>query len=225
MNKDKKLLLVGAGSFGEVAYEYFAHESRYQVVGFSAEAAHIHRPELFGLPVVPLETVEEMFPPSEHEVFVAVVYTQLNRLRTRLAGLARSKGYQLASYVSPKASVWRNVKIGEHCFIFENNTLQPFVEIGSNVVLWSGNHIGHHSRIRDNCFVSSQVVISGCCDIGENCFLGVNSTVANGVSVARDCWIGPGVTIKRNVPENVVFGGAESEASKVPATRLCRVKS
>ena len=225
MLKDKKLVLIGASAFAEIAYEYFTYDSPYEVVGFSAEAAYIDRPELFGLPLVPLESVEKKFPSSEHEAFVAVVYTQLNRLRTRLLETARSKGYKLASYVSPRAFVWRNVKIGEHCFIFENNTLQPFVQVGNNVVMWSGNHIGHHSSIRDNCFISSQVVISGFCDIGENCFLGVNSTIANNVTVGRDCWIGPGVTLKKSVKEDLVFSGVEPEAARVPATRLCRVKN
>lgn len=224
MTKDRKLVLVGAGAFAEVAYEYFTHDSRYQVVGFSVEGTHLKRSELFGLPVVALETMEQAFPPAQHEVFVAVVYTQLNRLRTRLAGITRTKGYRLASYVSSRAFVWRNVKLGEHCFIFEHNTVQPFVVIGDNVVLWSGNHLGHHSRVGNNCFISSQVVISGSCDIGDNCFLGVNSTIANNVIVGRDCWIGPGTTIKRSVGEDLIFGGVEPEASRVPAKRFCRVR-
>ena len=53
--------------------------------------------------------------------------------------------------------------MGDNCFIFEDNTVQPFVTLGNNLVLWSGNHIGHHSTLRDHCFISSHVVISGFC--------------------------------------------------------------
>ena len=38
-------------------------------------------------------------------------------------------------------------------------TIQPFVRIGSNVTLWSGNHIGHDATIGDHCFIASHVVI------------------------------------------------------------------
>ena len=107
-------------------------------------------------------------------MFVAVSYTHLNRVRTKLYEQAKNKGYSLASYVSSKAFVWRNVEIGENCFIMENNVLQSNVKIGNNVTLWSGNHVGHRTVIRNNCFLSSHVTISGFCDIGENCFLGVN---------------------------------------------------
>ncbi len=225
MNKKKKLVIVGDTAFAEIACEYFSHDSPYTVAGFSVEGAFLKRNELLGLPVVALENLEQRFPPQEHEAFAAVVYTQLNRLRTRLACALKSKGYRLASYVSSRAFVWRNVQLGEHCFIFEDNTVQPFAAIGNNVVLWSGNHIGHHSRIGDNCFVSSHVVVSGFCTIGDNCFLGVNSTIANNVTIGRDCWIGPGVTIRRDIGEDLVYGGAECEPSRVPARRFFRVKA
>ncbi len=224
MTKSKKLIIVGDSAFAEVAYEYFTHDSAYTVVAFSVESPYLRRPRVFDLPVVALEELDERFPPTEHEVYVAVVYTQLNRLRSRLAEIAKRKGFRLASYVSSRAFVWSNAHIGEHCFIFEDNTLQPFVAIGDNVVLWSGNHIGHHSRIGNNCFVSSHVVVSGFCDIGENCFLGVNCTIANNVTVGRDCWVGPGVTITRSTRENLLFARENVEASKVPASRFCRVK-
>ncbi len=224
VTKTKKLVVIGDSAFAEIAYEYFTHDSPYEVRGFSVEAAYLERVELFGLPVVPLEELEKTFAPSEYEVSVAVAYGQLNRLRARLVGIVKSKGYHLASYISSRAFVWQNVTLGEHCFIFENNTVQPFVVIGDNVVLWSGNHIGHHSRIGDNCFVSSQVVIAGFCSIGDNCFLGVNSTIANNITLGGDCWIGPGVTLRKNAGPDVIFGGADPEVSKVPAKRFFRVK-
>ena len=89
-------------------------------------------------------------------MFIAMGYKRLNRLRTKFFDSAEEKGYDLISYVSSKAFIWRNVEIGKNCFIFEDNTIQPFVNIGNNVTLWSGNHIGHHSIIEKNCFISSQ---------------------------------------------------------------------
>jgi sugar O-acyltransferase (sialic acid O-acetyltransferase NeuD family) len=222
--KTKKLIIVGDSAFAEIAREYFDTDTPYEVVAFSVESAYLKRDRLHGLPIVPFENVELAYPPDTHDVFVATAYTQLNRLRTRLADAAKCKGYRLASYVSPRAFVWRNVELGEHCFIFEDNTVQPFVRIGSNVVMWSGNHIGHHSVVRDNCFISSHVVISGFCDIGENSFLGVNSTVANNVSVGRDNWIGPGVTITRSTEDGAMFRAPPAEAARASALRFFKIK-
>jgi sugar O-acyltransferase (sialic acid O-acetyltransferase NeuD family) len=207
MIKDRKLIIVGDSAFAEIAYEYFTHDSNYEVVAFTVESEFLKRTELFGLPVVPFETVQDSYRPTEHYFFASNVYTQLNQLRTRLYREAKQKGYSPASYISPHAFVWRNVEIGEHCFIFENNVLQPFSRIGDNVILWSGNHIGHHSTIKDHCFISSHVVVSGFVEIGESCFVGVNTTMANNISIGDRCLIGAGALVLTNVPDNQTVVG------------------
>ena len=134
-----KLVIVGDGETAEIAYEYFTYDSKYQVAAFTTERAYLKKNRLFGLPVVPFEDLENLYNPKKYELYVAVSFTELNRVRTRLYKQAKAKGYKLASYVSSKAFIWRNVTIGENCFIFENNTLQYHVKIGNNVTLWSGN--------------------------------------------------------------------------------------
>jgi sugar O-acyltransferase (sialic acid O-acetyltransferase NeuD family) len=223
MQKNRKLVIVGDSAFAEIAREYFDADTDYDVVAFSVEQVFLKRDTLHGLPVVPFETLEQHFAPATHSVFAAVTYTQLNRLRARLAAQAKARGYALASYVSPRAFVWRNVQLGEHCFVFEDNTLQPFVRIGDNVVLWSGNHIGHHSSIGDHCFVSSHVVVSGFCHIGSHSFLGVNATLANNVTLGRDNWIGPNTVVMRDTADGALFKTEQPEPARVSATRFFKV--
>ena len=201
-----KLVIIGDSAIAEIAFEYFTHDSPYEVVGFAVEEAYLKRDRLFGLPVVSFEQVAALYPPSLHSAFVAIGYNQLNRVRTRLADRCKALGYHLASYVSTRAFVWHNVQIGEHCFIFENNVVQPFVKIGDNVTMWSGNHIGHHSIIRNNVFFASHVVLSGFCDVGDYCFIGVNATIANNVTIARDGLLGAGCMILRDTEPNKIYG-------------------
>jgi sugar O-acyltransferase (sialic acid O-acetyltransferase NeuD family) len=203
----RPLVIVGASAFAQIAYEYFTHDSPYDVVAFSVEQAYLTDDTMLGVPVVPFETVEARYSPAEHSFFVAATYTEGNRLRARLYEAAKAKGFAPASYVSSRAFVWRNCRIGEHCFIFEGNVVQPFVTVGNNVVLWSGNHIGHHSTIGDHCFVSSHVVISGFVDVGPSTFMGVNATVANNVSIGARCVIGAGALILGAVPDDAVAVG------------------
>jgi sugar O-acyltransferase (sialic acid O-acetyltransferase NeuD family) len=207
MEKTKKLVLVGDSAFAEIAYEYFTHDSEYEVVAFAVEREYLRRGQLFGLPVVPFEELPERFTPAEHEFYAALVYTQGNALRTRLYESAKRMGYRPASYVSPRAFVWRNVRLGEHCFIFENNVVQPFATVGDNVVLWSGNHIGHHSKIGNHCFVSSHVVVSGFVEVGHSCFLGVNTTVANNIKIGNQCTAGAGALILGDVEDGETVVG------------------
>ena len=204
-------VIVGDSLFAEIAHEYFEYDSPYEVAAFSVETPYLKRRQFRGLPWC----LSSRSP--RHSTLRTAVYSslspigQLNRLRTRLMEAARASGFALASYVSSQAFVWRNVELGEHCFIFEDNTLQPFVRVGRNCVLWSGNHVGHHSTLGDNVFVSSHVVISGSVRIGDNCFLGVNSTLVNDITVGSDVWLGPAVVVARDVEPNTVWRPPRSE--------------
>lgn len=222
--KTRKLIIVGDSGFAEIAHEYFDADSIFEVVAFSVERDYLTKTQLRGLPVIPFEELESHFDSSNHEVYVAATYTQLNRLRSRLADEAKAKGFKLASYVSSRAFIWRNVQLGEHCFIFEDNTLQPFVKIGKNVVLWSGNHIGHHSVIGDNCFIASQVVISGFCEVGESSFIGVNATLANNVILGKDNWIGPNIVIMKNTEAGALYKTEHPEPAKITTNKFFKIK-
>lgn len=206
-----EVVLFGTGSFAEIAYQYLSQDSEYEVVAFTADKAYIEEESLFGLPVIPFETVAEQYPPEEHGMFVAITYTNLNHLRASKCAQAKEKGYELISYVSSDSTVWDSVSIGENCFIFENQTIQPFVEIGNNVILWSGNHIGHHSTIGDNCFIASHVVVSGHVEIEEYCFLGVNSTIIDGVTVAEHTLVGAQALITDDTKKNGVYIGNKAD--------------
>jgi len=220
----EKIVIIGDGETAELAYEYFTHDSPHEVVAFSVEKEYAKKGKLFNLPVVHFEEIEKLYDPAEHKAFAAISYTKLNRVRTRLYLAAKRKGYQFVSYVSSKAFVWRNVEIGENCFIMENNVLQYAVRIGNNVVLWSGNHVGHQSTIKDNCFISSHVVISGYCEIGENCFLGVNSCLANNLKIAKDCLIGMGAVVNKDTEEGKVYRGNPAKPSHVESFTIFGVK-
>lgn len=220
----KKLIIVGNTAFAEIAYEYFKFDSDYEPVAFSVESAYLVESEKMGLPVVPFETMEMQYAPADHAFFVAATYTQLNHLRERLYLLAKKKGFSPASYISSRAFVWRNAKIGEHCFIFEDNTIQPFVEMGCDVVLWSGNHIGHHSRVGNHVFVASHAVVSGFCEIGDYSFLGVNATISNNIILGRECLVGAGALVTQSIPEDTLAKGIAAESGP-SARRFFKVKT
>ena len=211
------------GETAELAYEYFTYDSDYDVKAFAVEKEYIQNNVFHGLPVVSTEDLVVEYPPSLFKAFIAISSSKLNRNRRNMYLNIKSCGYSLASYISSKAFVWRNVEIGENCFVLENNVLQPFTKIGNNVTLWSGNHVGHRSVIGDHCFVSSHCVISGFCSIGESSFLGVNCTLEDHVVIGPDNFIGAGAIIQKNTDEKSFYQETQTELSKVNTHRLFRV--
>ncbi len=216
----KPLVIFGSGEIAQLAHYYFSSDSNYEVVCFTVDASYVKEPLFCNLPVVPFEEISERYSPNDHALFVALSYSKLNSVRKEKFLAAKAKGYKLASYVSSKATVLNGGKMGENCFILEDNTIQPLVSIGHNVTLWSGNHIGHHSVIKDHTFIASQVVVSGGVEIGEQCFVGVNATLRDHISIGDRCVIGAGALLLADAEPEGVYSGVATERSKVPSTRL-----
>jgi sugar O-acyltransferase (sialic acid O-acetyltransferase NeuD family) len=204
----KKLIIFGTGDIAQIANYYFQIDSAYDVIGFTVNRAYLSIDEFENKPVFAFEDLGKHFDSTEVNIFIALSYAEMNRGRERIFKEVKKMGFSLASYISSKCSYLSQFPPGENAFIFEDNTIQPFVKIGDNVTLWSGNHIGHHSTIESHNFISSHVVISGHCHIKSNCFLGVNSALAHKVVLEKGTLLGAGVVMGQNSEENGVYVSA-----------------
>lgn len=193
-----RLVIFGAGDIARLAHYYFTNDSPHEVAGFVVDRAFRKGDEFLGLPLVDAEAATERFPPGEHDAFVALSYARMNAVRAEKYAAMKAAGYRLVSYVSSRCSYLSLTPPGDNCFILEDNTVQPFVTIGNNVTLWSGNHIGHDATIEDHCFVTSHVVISGYVRVGTRSFIGVNATLRNSITIAPETLIGAGAIIMKD---------------------------
>ena len=217
------IVLFGTSDFASLAHFYLKHDSPHEVVAFTVERAYLPKcGEFERLPVVAFEDLCSRFPPDQYAGFAPMSHYRMNTLRQRIYTAFRDSGYELISYVSSQATRFPGTEIGDNCFILENNTLQPYSRIGANVVLWSGNHIGHHSVIEDHAFVTSHVVISGHCTICRNTFLGVNAAVRDGVKLGEHTYVGMAAAVLRDTPALAVVKGNPGELMKITSDRLER---
>jgi sugar O-acyltransferase (sialic acid O-acetyltransferase NeuD family) len=216
----RPLVLFGTGEIAEVAAFYFGHDGGREIAAFTVDDDRVTAASINGLPVVPLTDLEQRFPASDYDAFVAVGYSKINAVRQTKCNDLRVKGYALASYVSSRATVFPTAAWGWNAFILEDNTVQPFVRIGNGVTLWSGNHIGHHASIGDFAFISSHVVISGGVKIGERTFIGVNSTLNDHITIGARCVIGSGCLVTKDVCDEGVMTAEPAKLSPVPSRRL-----
>lgn len=216
----RPIVIFGTGEIAELADFYFTHDSDFEVAGFTVDESYMRGREFRGRDVVAFERITEVFPPSQFALFVAVSYAKINEVRTEKVAIARARGYQLASYLSSRATVFSGFELNENCFILEDNTIQPFARVGRNVTLWSGNHIGHHSVIENDVFVASHVVVSGGVHIGRGSFIGVNVTLRDHVTIGQKCVLGAGALILEDQPDFSVVAPRGTERAKIPSTRL-----
>jgi sugar O-acyltransferase (sialic acid O-acetyltransferase NeuD family) len=205
----RPLVIFGSAEIARLARYYFENDSAFRVVAFAVDDEHVDASEIEGLPLLPFSEARRRFPAGDAVMHVALSYRGLNRLRQEKFEQVKAAGYELVSYVCSKSVTWPDRKIGENCFILENQTIQPTVSIGNNVMIWSGNHLGHGSSIGDHTYSASHVVISGHCKIGQRCFFGVNATLRDFLTVGDDVFVGMHAAVVQDVEAgSVVVGGS-----------------
>ncbi len=215
-----KIVIFGIKDFSELAHYYLEYDSPHEVVAFSVHRDYLPEVAVFqGLPVVAFEEAQNLYPPSGYMFFAPMSPKNMNRDREGIYNAIKGKGYGCVSYVSSKATVFGN-EIGENCFILEDNTIQPFTKIGNNVVLWSGNHIGHHGVIHDHVTFTSHVVMSGRCDIGSYSFLGVNSTLRDGLRISEGTFVAMAAAIFHDTEAWGVYKGNPAIKLNIPSTKI-----
>lgn len=216
----KKVIIFGVGEFGRLACFYLNKDSSYQVAAFTAHQEYITEREIYGLNVVPFEQLTKTHPPEEYLLFIAVGYSRLNKARAEIYAVGKTNGYSFISYFNSKATQWGEIEIGDNCFIFENNVIQPFVKIGNDTIIWSGNHIGHNVAIGRHCFIASHAVIAGNVKIGDYCFIGINATIREGICVASGCLIGAGAVILSDTKENEIYAVKGTEPAVINSAQF-----
>jgi sugar O-acyltransferase (sialic acid O-acetyltransferase NeuD family) len=195
-----KVVIFGLLDTAELAHYYLENDSEHEVVAFTVNKEYLKVNEFRGLPVIAFEHIETLYPSQEYHLFAPMTAKNMNKLREKVYNEGKEKGYSFITYVSSKATICDN-EIGENCFILEDNTIQPFTKIGNNVVLWSGNHIGHHGIIKDHVFFTSHVVLSGHCIVESHCFFGVNATIRDYTHLAKGSLIAMGASLTKQETE------------------------
>ena len=215
-----EVIIFGIKDFAELAHYYLENDSDYKVVAFAVHQQFLpEQKELRGLPVVAIEGIEETYPATRFEFFAPMSAAKMNQSRKQVYVELKEKGYRFASYISSRATVLGTVA-GENCFILEDNTIQPFTTIGNNVVLWSGNHIGHHGSIADHTTVTSHVVISGHCQVGESCFFGVNSTIRDGIDIAEGTFVAMASSVQESTEAWSAYKGSPAKKLGIPSNKI-----
>lgn len=215
-----KIIIFGIEDFAELAHYYLVNDSNHEVIAFSVNEKYLPENKTYcGLPIVAFENVEQLFLPDEYKFFAPMSPKKMNRLREKTYFEIKNKGYELISYVSSKATLFNN-KIGDNCFILENNTIQPFTSIGNNVILWSGNHIGHHCVIHDHIMFTSHVVLSGHCVVENYCTLGVNATIRDGITLSGGTFVAMSASVTKNTEPWGLYKGMPAVKSDVSTQKL-----
>ena len=223
----KPLIIFGLGKIADVAYHHIVRDREYQVVAFTCDAKWLpaDTPDNthYGLPVLPFEEIEQRYPPETVSMFVAIGYHELNALRAAKCEAAKAKGYNLISYISPRADHGPWLDVGENCLILDGVGIQPGVKIGNNVSLWNNVLIGHHSVIQDHCWLAAGATVGGVVTLGQRSFVGLNATIGGELSIGADSFLGAATLVLKSAPPRSVFIAPGTEKFRLESDAFLRM--
>jgi sugar O-acyltransferase (sialic acid O-acetyltransferase NeuD family) len=221
----KDIVIFGIGKIAEVIYYYAVADCGFSVAAFCVDEQYKNVSTFKNAPVISFEEVHEKFPPQKYDMFVAIGYHDLNRLREKKCKEAIDKGYALVSIISPHARVPSDIKYGWNCFIMPPSLVHPCVTIGNNVFVFSGAMLAHHSIVEDNCWLTSACNISGNVQIGANTFVAVNATVGHSVSIGKNCFLGANTLLTKNLEDDKVIISESNKPLRLTSSQFLRMSS
>jgi sugar O-acyltransferase (sialic acid O-acetyltransferase NeuD family) len=221
----KEIIIFGVGKIADVIQFYMREESGMAVKAFTVDEKYITEPEFNGLPVVPFENIEALYPPDKYAFFVAIGYHDLNAVRGAKIKEVEAKGYEVISYIHPGSTAPKDLVHGKNCFVMNNVCIHPRVVLGDNVFVWTGAMIGHHSNIGNDCWLTSTCNISGNVTIGNNAFLAVNATVGHSVTIGNNCFLGANTLVIKNLEDDKVVIAEPSKPIKLSSSQFLRMSN
>lgn len=199
----KNLIIIGTGATGRRVYRFVKMYNLYNVIGFAVDKEYIKENTFMELPIFPLEDIKQVAEKENAEIFVAILWNNLNSDRKKLYLRLKKNGLSFANIISPTAVIRGEIR-GDNCWINDYVIVQSDAVIESNVYVMDAVVIGNESLVKSHVFIAPSSCVGGGAVIGEQCFVGIKAVVFDDTVIGEKCIIGATTSIKRNVNNNTV---------------------
>lgn len=199
-------VIFGDTSFAERIQKYITLENLDKVICFTNEEFFITKDEINGIPVVPFESLSELYATESFEVLICIGYTQMNQLREKIYNLCKNKGYKIGTWISKSAIIYTE-DIEEGNIIMPGVLLGPTCSLGKCNILESRVCVSHDSVIGNFNFISSAVTTGGNANIGNHTFIGLNATVRDGIKIEDYTLVGAAANVLSSTSRERIYRG------------------
>ena len=210
----KKSIIIGAGTYGEV-YLAYLQEAGVNVVGFLDDDTKYEGQDVRGVPVLgPINLLSTL----KETNGVEAVFCPLgnNKLRVKFLSMARDLGYETPNYIHPSVLISPNVKIGNGVYILLGTTIMPHTEIKDFVMISMGVHLAHHNILDEGVFLSTGCNFGASIHAHKFAYCGISSTIMTGMhELGEDCLIGAGAVVIKDVPDRAIMAGVPAKVLRI----------
>lgn len=197
---NKKLIIIGAGGHGRVAYD-IAKRNGYKEIYFLDDG------DVTDSRVVGKSCDIEKYIKDSH-FFVAIGNGNIRRQITeRLLDCSA----EIVSLIAPSAVISDTVKIGKGSILMEGVVVNTTTIIGEGAIINTCASVDHDCIVGDFSHVSVGAHLCGTVNIGKGVWIGAGAMVINNISVCDDCIIGAGAVVVKDITAAGTYKGVPAK--------------
>ena len=202
----ERLVIWGAGSTALIVADMIRLRDQYEIAGFldsvNPERA---RTKFCGASILGgEEELDDLLQQGVNHVICAI---SIGRVRLRLTGLARAKGFQLATAIHPQTTIASDVPIGAGTFIMAGAVVMPSARLGENVMISTCASVDHECAIADGAWINAGVHLGGRVIVEQAAIVEIGAIVGGGLRIGADSVVGAGSLVLHDIPTGVVAYG------------------
>lgn len=194
----QEILVFGAGGHGKVVFDILAEAGLYRVTGFvdPAKAGQAH----CGLPI---------FASIPKSCTAGIVAIGDNWRRSEAVAETRASHptFRFVSAIHPRATVARDVKIGDGTVVMAGAVINPGTVVGAHCIVNTGATIDHDSTLGDYSSVAPGATLGGNCGVGEYAAISLGAKLIHRISIGDKAVVGAGAVVIADVPAGVIAYG------------------
>jgi acetyltransferase EpsM len=131
--------------------------------------------------------------------------------RVKLARLAQSEGFLLATVIHPNAVIAARTPVGDGTFVAAGVVVNVGARIGENVILNTSCSVDHECGVQDGVHLGPGVRLGGGVQVGRAAWIGIGATILNHLSIGNGSIVGGGAVVARDIPAGVVAYGVPAK--------------
>jgi sugar O-acyltransferase (sialic acid O-acetyltransferase NeuD family) len=123
--------------------------------------------------------------------------------------------HSFSTAIHPTSIVDKITHIDNGTAIFHGVIIQRDVKIGKHCIINTNASIDHECKIDDFVHIAPSATLCGNIQVGEGTLVGANATILPNIQIGKWCIIGAGAVITKNIPDHSFVCGVPGKIIKI----------